>query len=69
VLIAGIIVCALGIALLLNVLRLADRLAAISRPFPWWFKGIGADYPVTHRVVGAGLLVIGVTFIAISVHH
>lgn len=59
--IAGSIVGVLGLVLLLIVLQSADRPAAFSRPFPWWFKGAGADNAVADRMVGAGCVVVGFT--------
>lgn len=64
--IAGSIVGILGLVLLLNVLQSADRLAAFSRPFPWWLKGAGANNPIAHRLVGAGFVVMGLAFIAVG---
>jgi hypothetical protein len=65
-LIAGILVAGLGLALALNVLRSAEWFAAFSRPWPSWLKPAGADYPMTHRIVGVGLMVLGLAFIAVG---
>jgi hypothetical protein len=56
----GFVFAAIGAVLAFNVIGSADRLAAFSRPFPAWLKGIGADYPVTHRILGTALLLVGI---------
>ena len=66
--IAGLLLVALGSGLTLNVLKIADRLAAFSRPFPWWLKSATADNPIGHRLLGVGLVVMGMAFIAVGLH-
>lgn len=56
----GVLFAAIGAILAFNIAQSADRLAAFSRPFPAWLKQIGADYAITHRLVGAACLVAGV---------
>lgn len=56
--VAGLLLAAIGGLLTFDVLESTERLARFSRPFPWWMKGIGADYPITYRIIG---VLVGVT--------
>lgn len=55
----GLVFAIVGVVLTVNVGGGADRLAAFSRPFPAWLKGVGADYPLTYRFIGVVFLVAG----------
>ena len=56
----------LGLILVFNLFGSADLVAALSRPWPWWLKSPAADYPLTHRILGAVFVVMGLAFIALD---
>ena len=65
-LIAGLIIVALGLALAVNILRSSDRLAALATASPWWIKGPLADLAAGWRLFGIALIVLGAAFAAIG---
>jgi len=68
ILVAGLIATSLGLGLALNVLRSNDRLASLSRPLPWWLKSPTSNNPASYRLLGVGLIVLGIAFIWAGAH-
>ena len=66
--IAGLILVGLGLGLAANVMKSADRLAALAGRFPWSLMGTAADHPASHRMMGIGFVVMGIAFIGVGLH-
>ena len=65
--IAGVLVLVVGMILITNQFQIANKMAAFSRQFPWWLKGIGADSPTTGRLTGAAMVIVGAALVAIGI--
>jgi hypothetical protein len=63
----GLMLLIVGLPLALNLFRLDDRLAAFFREMPWWLKSLTADSPVSHRLTGWILVILGAAFLVASV--
>jgi len=63
----GVVVAAFGLALALNMSRLAETMAAWNRPFPWWVKWPLSDDPAGYRIAGACLAAAGAVFVVVAV--
>ena len=62
--ITGVVAAVVGVVLLLNIGRSADRLAALARPWPWWLRGWAGSSPLSYRVVGVLWVLLGALLVA-----
>ena len=62
--ILGFVAALIGVVLILNVGRSADRLAALARPWPWWLRGWAGTSPLGYRIVGVLWVALGALFVA-----
>ena len=62
--ITGVVAAVVGVVLLLNIGRSADRLAALARPWPWWLRGWAGSNPLSYRIVGVLWVLLGALLVA-----
>jgi len=60
----GVVAAVVGVVLLLNIGRSADRLAALARPWPWWLRGWAGSNPLSYRIVGVLWVLLGALLVA-----
>ena len=60
----GVVAAVVGVVLILNIGRSADRLAALARPWPWWLRGWAGSNPVSYRIVGVLWVLLGALLVA-----
>ena len=60
----GVVAALVGVVLLLNIGRSADRLAALARPWPWWLRGWAGSNPLSYRIVGVLWVLLGALLVA-----
>jgi hypothetical protein len=59
-----VVAAVVGVVLILNIGRSADRLAALARPWPWWLRGWAGSNPVSYRIVGVLWVLLGALLVA-----
>ena len=68
-LIAGLVVAAIGFVFLLDLGRAAEKFAAMARPLPAWMTWPWSTSPVYYRFMGALFIAMGALFLGAALER